>query len=84
MIGRWKQQPTDPHNMRPRSRVEEQVLTVTTMEINKGLRRPSAPSSRRVPNYLRIIIREEGIVPKVYDEVLPHYWNGISAPSADC
>ena len=40
------------------------------MEINKGLRRLSAPSSRKVPDYLRIIIREEVIVPKVHDATL--------------
>ena len=52
--------------------MEERVPTVTTMEINKGLRRPLAPSPRRVPAYLRMGIREECIVPKVHDEGLPH------------
>ena len=58
--------------MRPRPRAEEWVLTVTTMEINKGLRQLLAPSSRVVPDYLRVVILEEGIVPKVYDKVLPY------------
>jgi hypothetical protein len=60
------------HFVRPRSRVEEWALTVTTMEIITGLRQLLAPSSRRVPDYLRMGIRDEGIVSKVYDEVLPH------------
>ena len=58
--------------MRPRSRVKEWVLTVTTMEINKGLRQLLAPSSRVVPDYLRMVMLEECIVPKVYDKVLPY------------
>ena len=53
--------------MRRQSRVEEWVLTVTATDNDKGLCGLLAPSSRRVPDYIRIGIREEGIVPKVYD-----------------
>ena len=58
--------------MRRRSRAEERVLTVTATEIDRGLRQLLAPASKRVPDYLRMGIREEGIVAKVHDEVLPH------------
>jgi hypothetical protein len=58
--------------MRHRSGVEERVLTVTAMEIIKGLRRLLVSSSRKVAEYLRMVIRKEGIVPEVHDEGLPH------------
>jgi len=48
------------------------TVEVTAMEIDKGLHQLSSPSSRRVPDCLRMVIQEEGVVPKVHDEVLPH------------